>query len=321
MAYNFSVNQTPSTGSVAMFTFISALTTAGWSKVRDSDGTTYSPSGAQVTSGAAGGNGLANNNAWVVLQAPVVGSNTRSICIQRGTTNIAWRVKYSANSQFVGGSPSAAQVPSATDEAIMMGAGSDASPTYFNYLQTDGTYRFHVVAGGAAEFYTFCAYTLITSGTVVGKFWFMDMMATGSFSPLDTDVAVIGFNNSTAVVDFLNSASTATNPRPGNGWLGATNSISNFVGIGAYSFGNFTPHSGGTSYGNSPFSSKDTSLPLLWCRTSASAAPVGTKGLSSLFRLNSLGRTSMDVFNVVGVRDFVYVSGLQLPWDGSIPTI
>jgi hypothetical protein len=73
MAYTFSVNNSPATGAVAMYTLISTLVTAGWTKVMDSDGTTYSASGVQVTSGNVGTNGLGNSSAWVRLKAPLVG--------------------------------------------------------------------------------------------------------------------------------------------------------------------------------------------------------------------------------------------------------
>lgn len=321
MAFTFSVNQTPSTGSVAMYTFISALTTAGWSKIRDSDASTYSSSGTQVTSGAGGTNGLGNTNAWVVLRAPIVGSNTRSICIQRGTTDLLWRIKYSANAGFTGGTPSASQVPSATDEAVICGSGTDASPVGYAILGTNTSYRMHVVAGGAAEFYSFCLWCFTTGGTTATKFLFMDVLATGSFSALDVDPAIIGANNGTPVTsDFMNTNPTLTNPRPAASWFGATSSISNFQGVGIMSPQGLIPHTSG-GYGNNPFSAKDVGLPCFWCRTSSAPTPNGPKGFSSLFRLNTTGRTNMDVFNVLGVRDFVYFQGLQIPWDGSIPVI
>ena len=92
MAYTFSVNNAPLTGATAMYTLISTLMSAGWLKKADSDGTTYSSTGVQVTSGNSGTNGLGNTNAWVRLQAPAVNqgtvvNQTREITIQRGTTD------------------------------------------------------------------------------------------------------------------------------------------------------------------------------------------------------------------------------------------
>jgi hypothetical protein len=128
MAYTFLVNQTPLTGSVAMYQLISTLITAGWTKVMDSDGTTYSSSGAQVTSGASGANGLGNNNAWVRLAAPAVNggsvvNQTRELVIQRTNADTAWRIKYSASGGFGGGAPAATISPS--------------NPTAYSYPETN----------------------------------------------------------------------------------------------------------------------------------------------------------------------------------------
>lgn len=116
MAYTFLVNQTPATGAVAMYQLISTLMTAGWLKKMDSDGTTYSATGVQITSGASGTNGLGNNNAWVRLQSPTTNGGTivdqtREITIQRGSSDTGWRIKYSAHGKFVGGVPNAISTP------------------------------------------------------------------------------------------------------------------------------------------------------------------------------------------------------------------
>src|SRR5579883_3111366 len=50
-SYTYSLNNTPSTGAVAMYAIYAQLHTAGWSDKADSDGTTYAASGGQVTSG------------------------------------------------------------------------------------------------------------------------------------------------------------------------------------------------------------------------------------------------------------------------------
>jgi len=75
MAYTFSVNNsigTHNTPAHAIWFIISTLMSAGWTKVMDSDGTTYSAAGTQVTGPNTGTNGLDNNRAWVRLQAPPV---------------------------------------------------------------------------------------------------------------------------------------------------------------------------------------------------------------------------------------------------------
>ena len=321
MSYTFSVNQTPSTGAVAFYTLISTLVTAGWVKQKDSDGTTYSSSGTQVTSGNTGSGGFGNSMAWIVIKAPTVGSNNRSWCFQLSNiNNTYWRVKYSANAGFTAGSPSATQTPSASDEEIIIGSGTDASPGFTNFLPTDGGYRWHIVAGGSPEFYNWTGFTMTTGTNNAGKIIFQDSLATGSFSTLDPDPCVVGATYSTVVGEFINNYSIGSNVKPAYGWLGATNNTNNFVAMSLTTFGGISI-SNAAGYGVSPFSNKDIAMPLYWGRNAAQTTPIGLKGLSSLFKGNSTFRANMDVFNLVGTRDSVYYQSLQIPWDGSIPII
>ncbi len=112
MAYTFSTGNTPATGAVAMWTLINTMVSAGWLVKADSDGSTYNATGGQVTGGASGAHGLGNNSAWVRIQSPLVGGNTRELTIQRGTTDVIWRLKYSCNKKFSGGAPAATVTPS-----------------------------------------------------------------------------------------------------------------------------------------------------------------------------------------------------------------
>ena len=138
MAYTFSVNNSPTTGAVAMYTLISTLISAGWTKVADSDGTTYSALGTQVTSGAAGTNGLGNTNAWVRLQAPAVNGKTREFIFQRGTTNLTWKVKYSAYGGFIGGLPTATATPCNETSYAYSEANQDATTAMYSVLPGTG---------------------------------------------------------------------------------------------------------------------------------------------------------------------------------------
>lgn len=151
-------NSIPATGAVAIYTLISTLIAAGWTKVADSDGTTYSSSGVQVTSGAAGTNGLGNANAWVVVRDP---AGRREFCFQRTTTNLLWRIKFSEAARFSVGSPSATRVPQGgvmaggsgvTDEIVLFGSGTDAAPTGATLFDADGTaHRVHCLAQSTAD--------------------------------------------------------------------------------------------------------------------------------------------------------------------------
>jgi len=322
MAYSFSTNTNPTTSAIAMYSLIATLISAGWTKVKDSDGTTYSSSGVQVTSGASGTNGLANNSAWVQLAAPSVGGQVRSITIQRGTVNTSWRVKYSAAAGFSGGSPAATVTPSATDEAIILGTGTDASPTFTAWFPTDGTFRLNIACGGASEKYVFYMMLFSVGNSATStRFMFLDVLS--SYETGDVDPAVIGMSNASTnnITEFQNADHNSTNPRVANGWMGATSNASNFVGLALLVNGALTPHTG-NGYGTNPFTSNDIQFGgLIWARSAAVVAPIGPKGVSSLFRFNSTGRANADTITVSTTRDYIYYRGYILPWDGSTPSI
>ena len=111
---------TPATGAVAMYELKELLKLAGWTVLSSSDGTTYNSGGDQITSGASGANGMANNNAWFRIRSPA-GAGAVSFTFQRGTTNLAWRIVRSRTAGFTTGSPSATVVPSASDGGTMLG--------------------------------------------------------------------------------------------------------------------------------------------------------------------------------------------------------
>jgi hypothetical protein len=345
MAYTYSVNNTPSTGAVAMYTLISTLVSAGWTQVDSSDGTTRGA--AQVTGGGTGTHGLGNNNAWVRLAAPsvnggAVSNQVREFTFQRGTADRDWRIKYSASATFSGGSPSNTATPDATDEVFMTGGGTSASPTFTtSWLGANGTYRWHVACGGSAEFYSFYAKSLTTGTTTYLSGMFLDVMATGSYPSSDVDPAVVFCSAAStgygiAAVFAYTAASaitTVTNPSLARAWMGSTSAAgastsSNSVNIAMIAYG--AAGAGGLgsgTIGTNPFSSKDDLVPCWWGRNGASTAPIGVKGCSTLFMYGSVARTSMDTCDTVstGSKDKSFVGGTNVcvwdPWSGATPTI
>jgi len=340
MAYTFSVANTPATGAVAMYLLSTTLVTAGWTVMSDSDGTTYDSNGGQVTTGAAGAGGLGNVRAWIRLQAPTVGSNTREITIQRSATGVAatddraWRIKYSANAGFTGGSPAATVTPSATDEVFMLGGGTDASPTFApaSWFNANAAYRWHIAAGGAAENYSFVAW-----GHVLGAVASMatsialDVLAPGGYSVLDIDPAVMYCSTAinTIATDIHSSgAPTAnvTNPAKARAWLGATSAAgasltSNNVNVCTLSIGSSVIGNAGT-VGSNPWTNKDDLLPCLWVSTITTGTR-GIKGFSTLFMQGSVHKNNMDTIDttIPGAKDKVYFANLWFPWSGATPLI
>jgi hypothetical protein len=337
MAYTFTVNNTPLTGAIAFYQLVAALMAVGWLKKMDSDGTIYSATGTQVTHGGTGVGGLGNTRSWVRLQAPQVNhgsvvNQTREITIQRTTSDTQWRVKYSASALFTGGAPAILVTPSAADEVFMVGGGTDASPTFSTFFGTNAGYVWHIVCGGAAEFYSFVGWisNFGQSGATTNQVFALDAMQAGSHPATDVDPAVVYLASGSAFTDMAASAyptANVTNPALARAWFGATSAA------GALTTGtnnqNVRMSSYGTSVGTNTFSAclnpwnnKDDLLPGLW-GNKASSGPKGIKGFSTLFMLPSVQRGNGETLDVAspGAKDKIFYNGIWLPWSGALPIL
>lgn len=355
MAYTFSTGNTPATGATAMWLLISTLVVAGWVVKSDSDGTTYAPAGGQVTGGGVGAHGLNNANAWIRIQAPATNGGAvvnqhREFTFQRGNNSTAWRIKYSASANFLLGLPSAAATPASADEVFMIGSGTDAAPGFSNFwFAADGSYRWHIAAGGAAESYSFYAFSLTSTTKNTSSGLLLDVMKAGSYSHLDVDPAVVfvsdrdGSGLSFGVgaifcVLGITGLGTQTNPAISRAWFGPTsgqgaaitpNTNSQMVGLVPHGNAGAPILGGSASMAVNPWTAKDDMLPARWMRPSNNSPPFGYKGTSTLFCYGSMLRATMDTADTVGAKDMVFIAGqagaatqcLWMPWDGSVPVL
>jgi len=341
MAHSFSTNNTPANGSLAVYLFISTLVAAGATKVKDSDGTTYSSGGTQITSGASGANGLANTNAWFVLRLAAVNGQQRSFCFQRSSSNTSWRVKYSYAAGFTGGSPSATQVPSATDEVTILGSGTDASPGFAGMLPTDNTYRFNVCAGDSTIGYGFYWLVFTIANQYAGQVAFMlDVMATGTFSSADVDPAIVYMDTTTGATLFgvLKLPYQMGGPAQGRCYYGLA-AVATWTSViclfyaeawqpGTYTVAGYSEQAGNNTLGTNGWNSKDDVVPVAYGRPKnltpygPACASFGWKGFGTLHKYANNYRANMDTLSVdAGTKNYIYFNGSALPWDGSTPTI
>ena len=175
---------TPATSCVAMYALRAALIAGGYTCPKDSDATTYSSSGAQVTSGASGAGGLGNNLAWMVLASP----GGQQWCIQVvSVASQTYRVKVSPSAGFVT-SPGATVTPSASDELVIHGAGTDASPTGATLFGTDGSYRWEVSPVGGT--YGWLAQSFPVGGGATRTVLYHDPLVAGTYPSGDTQPVV-----------------------------------------------------------------------------------------------------------------------------------
>ena len=160
---------------------------------------TYSSTGTGYSTSVLGSG---TNLAWALFRDPAgLAEITIQVNLNGSLTNLA-RLKYSPAAKFSGGSPSASQTPSATDEVIWLGGGTDAAPTHgtaFN-IAAGTPMRYHVVASNAAISgrYPWMLYGHTQGSTTLQCIIGIDSMIPGSFDSTDADpcaCVVIGNTN------------------------------------------------------------------------------------------------------------------------------
>lgn len=311
MAYSFSVNLTPANGAESIWNLIDKLMNVGWEKIKDADGSTYSSSGTQVTSPGSGANGLANTKAWIVLRDPS-GAGGRQLCFHNSdSSSYYWRIKYSPSAGFSGGSPSAIQTPTATDEQVIFGSGTDANPDNTQLFYTDGLYKQYIVVDSSAKYGFICVFHLNGTGvprTVI----MMDPLISNTYPSEDVDPVVLyAFYGNGSVLTYSVLNDTTNGPKC---YLKKGLAGEGFVTVGASSLtaqgGTIAP--GGS--GINPHNSKDDTYPIIWARQSAQTSPAGYKGVSSLLKWNGLPRT---VGSTLSSKARVIFSDVSMPFDGA----
>lgn len=326
MAFFYNANQAPSTGSVAMFSFKEQLKVVNWAVKSSADATSFSTNSDLITSGATGANGFANTNAWIRLQCPSMGGVARELIIQRGTTNLLWRIKYSYSAGFTGGSPSATQTPSSTDQQFICGGGTEAAPTFGTIFGADAGYKYHCAAADGADGYMFYSVAYAHNAGALSHIMFMDQMQSDSVNSLDTDGYVFYANTITGTLTGIHGHSVATTVGGPQSWLRKGLTGETFVRTPACQYSTFNTV-GGTiiveqTIGINSFDGKDTGLPAIYIRLSAEVGTYsGFKGIGRLFKFASSTRSNGTPLDLLTPRDHVQIDELILPWNGTVPLL
>jgi len=315
MAYQFDVNNNNGAngGAEVMFALRQLLVSVGWVVLADSDGTTYSGTGVQITHASSGANGMNNSRAWFRIQDP---AGVREFCIQRGTAgNTAWWIKYSALDRFTTGGD-ATNMPTATDQQNVGGGSSVVGATIF---ATANTYQYHLGADDAAP-YTFYAFAAVDTTAVTAGAFFMDAMVAGSYPAEDTDPVVITATNSTLTYSSWTSASASSAP---SGWFRMNMTREAWVimlGHRYYNsgYGIMAPSEG--THAN-PYTTGEDTLPIPYGRAASAGSCLGWKGVGSMVRWTVQDRANMDTISAGGVRFRVLMDDVTFPWPDVVPVL
>jgi hypothetical protein len=328
VALVFSTNNNPVTGAAAMFLVKQQLKAAGWTVPRSSDGSTFNASGDQISASGSGAGGMDNSRAWFVIQMP--GASGRQFCIQRNSstgtnTSQQWRIKYSAGAGFTSGG-SNIQVPSATDEGVVLGGGSDGSPTFANLFGgTDGSYRYQIGTDNASPYAFFAiAYPPGIAAANCTSSFFLDPVVNGPSG--DADPYVIGVDASTGLDTNLAGGNLITETTCPFAWLKKGLSGQGFVRVPAVggetfvssAFQNSIPTNRSQSAPD-PQNGFDNLIAFEYNRRGGMGAPVGYKGVSTLllWQMSAI-RNSGDTYTVSSVaKARMSIGWVSVPWDAS----
>lgn len=294
------------------------LKSAGWTVTKSSDGTTYNSSGDEITGGNSGANGFNNSLAWYVIVAPDSG---RAFCVQHITGGAdSWRVKYAVDDLFTGGSPSATQVPSATDEIAgsanhLLGGGTDASPTGDAWFPGCTT-----LMGGADQDAPYGFWFAGFSGANPQYAWVLDPIAGAGRPVEDVDPYLIYIEGSANAYGFQLSEETGgpacwfAKGLGGEAWAVCRileyHTRNGDVRVISSNMGN-NIHNGGTDL-----------VAGFAGRHFTGSAPVSGKGYPTLMYWigDSLSDfTQKDTLDVNGGSDnWVMLSNVAVPWNGDL---
>jgi len=295
---------TPATSCVGMYTARTRIISGGgWTSVKDSDASAYSSAGTQLSSGASGAGGFGNDRAWFVIQH----SSGVQWCVQVvSVSSITYRVKVSPSAGFTT-SPSATQTPSASDELVIWGAGTDASPTGAQLFPTDNTYRLeceaestyggwsvHAFPTGGGATRTVIRHDPLTSYPTTDAAPWVFRCAYHASNTMDD------LSSSTYCAGYATASYTASSGLPvkrcqhGTGsaaWRPVGMLTYQLVGLGAVS---------ANELGTEPYGSTETPLPVYYVRRGGTQG--GVIGVSSQIQYGtvSTSRASGDVLTVAG---------------------
>jgi hypothetical protein len=331
MSDAFIVNRRLNTYGAQVSALVEMLVAAGWTYRASGDGLSgYSATGKVFTNTNAGALGWGNNRAWARVRDP---GDRREITIQRDASN-GVRIKVSTNLRFVTGSPSATVTPSAADERVLFGTGTDASPVPTPWIDTnaliEGLWIWQGAAFGSAPYGFWFGGQGLHGGTKTG-FLMMDPVLSVPSDP-DPVVWEVGTNfactasTSSLGRDGSNVATWNTAPGSAQGcWAHLDPQAASFVYVqpATYGFGQsgnvitYAPVGPATSFaGWNPFDRDLDALPVLYVRErmAASIYPWGMKGWSTMTMWTSVLKQSF--FDTLDAKNWICFGQKWLRWNG-----
>lgn len=319
MSFAFDVNNIGGAngGAEVVFDLKTLLKAAGWDVPSSGDGTTHFSSSDGITLAGAGAGGMNNSRAWFRIRAPASMSPRREFCFQRGSGgNTAWWIKVSAEDGFIGGTPDADDMPTATDETNLHGS-TTAGTALFSVA---ASYKYHCGADNAAPFAWYALACTNTTGLPEACVVF-EPIASGTFPSADQDPALyyarLDATNGCFFFETLRSLTTSP-----LGWFKKDLAGEAFVRMPAHVYVSATEIAIPTNIANNPYDADDNHFPIPYARNATDfGSEVGWKGMGTIMRWVGVTRSNMDTLSEAGVRTRVCVGDVVIPWPDVTPVL
>ncbi len=268
----------------------------------------YNATGDAISSAAL----LDNQHAWFRIEGP----GGREWCFQGQGSSYGnvWRVKVSTAAGFSGGAPSASRTPSAADEQIIWGSGTDASPfPSHSHLLPGANSVAYMGVDTAAPYGWYCGvYKSSTARieTLIGLF------EVKNCNPLDDPAIYHADRNASASVAIrsrLGSASTGP-----EGWIAYGDASVTWGATPCYAgSGGGATHPASTDV--DPYDGTDGLLEIEIYRPTTVSSPGGRKGILAWAYWGTPIRTALDTRSVQDNYDHITLGELVMPWNGTVP--
>jgi hypothetical protein len=316
VAYQSTPNLLPVDGGEIMWTgFIAPLLAAGWLRYKDSDGTTYSAAGAQVTHKGSGANGLNNTSAWTAIKSA---DGKIYLCLKHGGVNNNWSLTI-AVAPLNAGAPDATTTPDTTvaaDHQLLWGTGTAAAPVPAAFHSgTNSVYRQNVYADYAGSGFWVEGHR---SGVAPDFVIRIDPLLDAD--PADVFPWVVHCHGSTASANAFDATNVLSSSSAGVGfpkkWF--KYGLSGQAFVTAPMLAIYSEADGVRVYPNgcaaNPYdTSKEPLVDILYARDSALGSP-GPVGRSSLFKWAGVSRSTGESY---GGKTYVRLGDVAAKWDGS----
>jgi hypothetical protein len=302
-------------GTEAIFYLKNLLVSAGWEVKSSGDGlTNYNATGDVFTNEGPGPLGLGNINAWFRIQMPLLHSVRREYLFQR-LSGSNWKIGYSYNAKFIDSVPTASVAPTASDAYVFEDVKLFSGNQRCFVLAQDGYYSNFALCG--MDQTTNSPRTLLAG----------DTLQPNSYSSYEYDPYVIWLNTQpdSKKPNIENLSSNTESVLMNHCWFGK-NQLSPpelFVkcSILLYKSNSGYLHTNNNFGYGTNFTGKVDMLPIFLGRFPNLANPRGCKGISSLFYFHSISALNGDTFSVLSQRDRIVLGDINVPWDGSIPSL